>query len=155
MKKNFKDIMFFGFIFLLIDQVIKFILSSKMILNSTSVIIKDFFSITLVHNTGAAFSLFENSRIFLILMGLIALVVLFFYIKKVDTFDDIDIFIYSLLICGIACNLVDRIVQGYVIDYLSFKFGQYYFPIFNFADICIVVAILIILIKVIREDLWK
>jgi len=155
MKKGLKDILFFGIIFTIIDQVVKIVLSSKIIVNQTYVVIKDFFSITLVHNKGAAFSILTGSKILLILIGIVALVGLIIYIKKLEVIDDIDIFVYSLLIGGIVGNLIDRIVHGYVIDYLSFNFGNYFFPIFNFADICIVVAILIIILRMIKEDLWK
>ena len=125
-----------------------------MIVNQSFIIIKDFFSLTLVHNTGAAFSILDGSRSLLILIGVAALIGLILYIRK-QVIDDIDIFVYSLLIGGIVGNLIDRIVHGYVIDYLSFNFGKYYFPVFNFADMCIVVAILIIIIRMIKEDLWK
>lgn len=155
MKKELKDILFFGIIFTIIDQVVKIVLSNKMIVNQTFIVVRNFFSITLVHNTGAAFSILTGSRVLLIIIGLAALIGLILYIKRIEKVNDLDIFVYSLLIGGIVGNLVDRIVHGYVIDYLSFKFGNYFFPIFNFADICIVVAILIILIRMIREDLWK
>lgn len=155
MKKSFKDILFFGVIFALIDQIVKIVISNKMILNQTYIVIKDFFSISFVHNKGAAFSILSDSRILLIVIGLLALIGLIFYIKKIEIIDDIDIFVYSLLLGGLVGNLIDRIVHGYVVDYLSFKFGSYYFPIFNFADICIVVAILIIMLRMIKEDLWK
>lgn len=147
--------MFFGIIFTIIDQIVKIVLSNKMIVNQTLIIIKDFFSITLVHNTGAAFSILMGSRWLLSLIGIGALIGLIIYIRKLEVIDDINIFVYSLLFGGIVGNLIDRIVYGYVIDYLSFNFGKYYFPIFNFADICIVVAILIILFRMIKEDLWK
>ncbi|MBE6138940.1 MAG: signal peptidase II [Firmicutes bacterium] len=155
MKKGLKDILFFGIIFTIIDQVVKIVLSSKIIVNQTYVVIKDFFSITLVHNKGAAFSILTGSKILLILIGIVALVGLIIYIKKLEVIDDIDIFTYSLLMGGIVGNLIDRIVYGYVIDYLSFKFGSYYFPIFNFADICIVVSVIIMLLRMIKEDLWR
>lgn len=155
MKKNLKNILTFGTVFILIDQIVKIVISSKMIVNQTFIVIKNFFSILLVHNTGAAFSILSNSRILLIVIGLIALIGLIFYIKKLEKIDSVDIYAYSLLLGGIVGNLIDRIVYGYVIDYLSFKFGNYYFPIFNFADICIVVSILILLIKIIKEDLCK
>ena len=155
MKKGLKDILFFSIIFIIIDQVVKIVLSNKMIVNQTFVIIKNFFSITLVHNIGAAFSILSGSRILLILIGIAAIIGLILYIRKLELVDDIDIFVYSLLIGGIVGNLIDRIVYGYVIDYLSFNFGNYFFPIFNFADICIVVSIIIILIGMIKEDLWK
>ena len=155
MKKGLKDVLFFGILFVIIDQIVKIVISNKMILNQTYIVIKDFFSISLVHNKGAAFSILSDNTILLIVIGLFALVGLIFYIKKLETMDDIDVFAYSLLIGGIVGNLIDRIVHGYVIDFLSFKFGDYYFPIFNFADICIVISVLIILIKMIKEDLWK
>lgn len=155
MKKSLKDVLFFGSLFVIIDQIVKIVISNKMILNQTYIVIKDFFSISLVHNTGAAFSILNDSRVLLIVIGLLALIGLIFYIKKLEIMDDIDVFAYSLLLGGIVGNLIDRIVHGYVIDYLSFKFGNYYFPIFNFADICIVISVLIILVKMIKEDLWK
>lgn len=155
MKKGLKDVLFFGVIFVIIDQVVKIIISNKMILNQTYIVIKDFFSISLVHNKGASFSILSDNTILLIVIGILALIGLIIYIKKLDILDDIDMFAYSLLMGGIVGNLIDRIVHGYVIDFLSFKFGSYYFPIFNFADICIVVSVLIILIKMVKEDLWK
>lgn len=155
MKNSLKDILFFGIIFIIVDQMIKVVLSSKMVVNQTYIVIKDFFSISLVHNTGAAFSILSDNTWVLILIGILVLVGLILYISKIEVIDDIDMYVYALLIGGITGNLIDRIIHGYVIDYLSFKFGNYYFPIFNFADICIVLAILIILIRMIREDVWK
>lgn len=155
MKKELKQILVLGCFFVILDQIVKLIISSKMILNQTYIVIKNFFSITLVHNTGAAFSILNNSTIILIIIGILALIGLIFYIKKIEKIDNVDIFTYSLLMGGIVGNLIDRIIHGYVIDYLSFKFGSYYFPIFNFADICIVISVIIIIIKMIKEDLWK
>ena len=152
---KFKNIFLFSIIFLIIDQVIKIVLSSKMIVNQTFVIIKKFFTITLVHNTGAAFSILKDSGLLLIIIGIVALIGIIIYIKKLEKVDYIDTFIYSLLIGGILGNLIDRVIHGYVIDYLSFNIGKYYFPIFNFADICIVISILIIVIRMIKEDLWR
>ena len=155
MNKAIKNIYVFGIIFVIIDQMIKIILSNRMIINQTFIIIKNFFSIRLVYNTGAAFSILMGSRFLLIFIGIVALIGLILYIKKLDKIDEIDCFVYSLLLGGIIGNLIDRVVYGYVIDYLSFNFGSYYFPIFNFADICIVLAALIILVRTIKEGLWK
>ena len=155
MKNSLKDVLFFAIIFTIVDQIIKIVISSKMIINQTIVVTKNFFSLTLVHNTGAAFSILENNTILLVIIGIIAIIGLIIYIKKLEIIEYIDVYVYALLIGGIIGNLIDRIVHGYVIDYLSFKFGGFYFPIFNFADICIVVAFIIYLIQVIRVDLWK
>ena len=155
MKEKLKGILFFSAMFVIVDQILKLFLNSKMIVNQSIILIRKFFSITLVHNTGAAFSIFSESRYFLIAIGIIAIIGLLFYIKKLEVIDDFDVFTYALLFGGILGNLIDRIVYGYVIDYLSFNFGNFYFPVFNFADICIVISILLILSKMIKEDLWK
>ena len=155
MKKNLKSVYFFGIIFLIVDQALKILVEQKMILNQTIVVIKNFFSITLVHNLGAAFSILMGNRIFLILVGIIALILISLYIRKIEEFNDYDVFTYSLLLGGILGNLLDRIIHGYVIDYLNFNIFSYNFPIFNFADVCIVVSVILIFIKAIREDVWK
>ena len=153
MKKDIKEIYIFAVIFFVVDQIIKIFLSSKMIVNQSFILIKNLLSITLVHNKGAAFSILNGSRFLLIIIALLVLAVLVIYIKKQDVIDYIDAFAYSLLIGGTLGNLFDRIIHGYVIDYLSLSFGDYYFPIFNFADICIVGAVIIMLIKMVKESL--
>jgi len=155
MKKSLKDVYFFGIIFFIVDQAIKYFISSKMILNQYTVVIKNFLNITYVHNTGAAFSLFDNARIFLILIGIIAVVVFTYYIIKTRTLNDFDIFTHSLLLGGILGNLFDRIIYGYVIDYISLNLFGYHFPIFNFADICIVLSVILIFISQVKGDLWR
>ena len=82
MNKKLKDVYFFSIIFLVIDQAIKFYLSGKMVLNQSTIIVKDFLNITYVHNTGAAFSLFEGNTWLLIGIGVIAFIGLSIYISK-------------------------------------------------------------------------
>lgn len=155
MKEKLNGILFFSIIFMLVDQIIKFFITDKMVINQSITLIRDFFFITYTHNTGAAFSIFSGNTYLLILIAIITVIGLGYYVIKLESIDDIDVFIYSLLFGGIIGNLIDRIINGYVIDYLSFKFGTYYFPIFNFADMCIVVSVILILIRMIKEDIWK
>ena len=155
MKKNFKDVYFFGIVFFIVDQAIKYFISSKMILNQYTVVVKNFLNITYVHNTGAAFSLFDNARIFLIIIGILAVIIFTCYIFKIKNLNDFDMFTHSLVLGGILGNLFDRIIHGYVIDYISLNLFGYHFPIFNFADICIVVGVILIFISQVKGDLWK
>ena len=60
--------------------------------------------------------------------------------------------IYGILYGGILGNLVDRINHGVVIDYLDFKIFNYDFPIFNLADICIVLAMIFVIVSALRGD---
>ena len=63
-------------------------------------------------------------------------------IKNNVKLKNIDKIIYGVLLGGIIGNLIDRVLYGYVIDYLSFNIFGYSFPIFNFADICIVLSMI-------------
>ena len=62
-----------------------------------------------------------------------------------------DIF-YGLLIGGILGNVIDRIIRGYVIDFIDIKIFRYDFPIFNLADTFIVISIIYIIISLFRNE---
>jgi len=155
MSQKLRDVCFFSLVFLIIDQIIKFYLSSKMILNQSTILIKNFLNINYVRNTGAAFSLFRDRTWLLIIIGIIAVISLMIYINKLGDLNDYDMFSYSLLLGGILGNLIDRIIHGYVIDYISLNIFGYHFPIFNFADMCIVISVILIFISGIKGDLWR
>ncbi len=155
MNKKLKYIILFSFIFLIIDQLIKILLSNTIKLGNSINIINNFLNITLTHNRGAAFSILSGNRILLIIIGLLAFIGILYFVNKLEKINKLNILIYSLMCGGILGNLIDRILYGYVIDYISFKFGNYYFPIFNLADIFITLSALFIIISLIKEDLWK
>lgn len=155
MKDNLKGIAFFSIIFIIVDQVLKIFISSKIVINHGVILIKNLLSITLVHNDGAAFSILSGNRLLLIVIGLLALIGVSLYLNSIDYLSGYDTFTYSLLIGGVVGNLIDRIVHGFVIDYISLNIFGYNFPIFNFADICIVLSIVLIIVNTIKGDLWN
>ncbi len=132
--------------FILLDFIIKIIVKTFMNLYSSITIIPKFFSITYVRNTGAAFSIMENSRILFIIIGLLSIYLIWRYLIKDKKLNNFYITSYSMLIGGIIGNMIDRIIYGYVIDYLSFNIFGYSFPIFNLADSFIVVSIIMLLL---------
>lgn len=134
-----------------LDLLFKYLVSTYL---TTVNIIDNFFSLTYVLNDGAAFSLFA-SRIYLLI--LIAIICLFFIIYELkNNLDDRVLSIgYSLALAGLLGNFLDRLIDGYIIDYLSFKILGYNYPIFNFADILIVVGIVIVIIKEILKERGK
>ena len=103
----------------------------------------------LVKNTGAAFSILENCKLFLISFAFISIALILFYIVKyIEKLSLFFIFWSSLIIAGIGCNLYERVYYGYVRDFFKLNFVN--FPIFNISDIFInigVCAILIIIIS--------
>ena len=147
-----KKITIFSLLIIILDQIIKFVVIQNMELYSSIIIIKNFFNITYVHNTGAAFSILSGNVVFLSLISLIVLVAIYIYLSKKKSFSKIQTITYSMLIGGIVGNMIDRIFRGFVIDYLDFSILKYNFPVFNFADICIVVSAIILLIFSIKEE---
>lgn len=124
----------------IIDQIIKIVVTKNIILNSSIILINNFFSLTYVKNTGAAFSILTDNVLFLILISLASLIGIYFYFIKNKSLSKAEIITLGFLIGGLVGNLIDRIFYGYVIDYLSFILFNYNFPIFNLADICIVLS---------------
>lgn len=139
-------------VLLMIDQIIKLIIRSKMSLFQEIVVIPNFFSILYVQNTGAAFSFLENSTFLLIIISVVFILLLNNYIKKESShFNLYEVISYGMIMGGIFGNLIDRLLHHSVIDYLSFTFGFYQFAIFNFADICIVLGVILLIIVSIFE----
>ena len=137
-------------ILLVIDQIIKIVIRYSINEYQEIKVIKNFFSITYVQNTGAAFSIMKDATIILILLSIIFIILLNNYIKKQESnFTKIDIISYGLIMGGVYGNLIDRIIHRKVTDYLSFNIFNYSFPIFNFADICIVIGAILIVIDII------
>ena len=147
-----KKIFIISFLILIVDQIIKLSITSSITLYQTISIIKYFFYLTHVHNIGAAWSILEENGIFLILIALTSLVLIYIFLIKNKDLKQIDKWTYGILIGGILGNLFDRIIHGYVIDYLEFHIFNYHFPIFNLADICIVVSVMLIVISIIKEE---
>ncbi len=135
-----------SFILIIIDVIIKVIVDKCMNIYDTIKIIPNFFNIMYVRNTGAAFSIMENSRVLFIVIGIIAIYLIWRFFIKDKQLNNYYIVIYSMLIAGIIGNMIDRILYGYVIDYLSFNIFGYSFPIFNLADTFIVVSIIMLII---------
>ena len=132
----------------IVDQISKIVIEKILIVNKSVIVLKKFFSLTLVYNKGAAWGLFSNNRLLLILITLIALILIVSFLKsfKKNTRNNIA---FGLLLGGMSGNLIDRIIHRSVTDYLSFNIFGYDFPIFNFADICIVVGAILIMIDII------
>ena len=115
-------------------------------------IIKNFLSITYVRNTGAAFSILENNRILLIIISICALIYILYYLSK-KKLEHIDYLSFSFLIAGIVGNLIDRLLHGYVIDYIDFRIIN--FPIFNFADSLIIIGAIILFISSFKGEKYE
>jgi len=142
-----------GTVFVLLDQFIKRIISSSFSFGETRSVIGDFFHLTYTRNEGAAWGIFSGQIILLIIIALLALVFIYLSFIKDKKLNNLEIIIYSVLIGGILGNLIDRIMLGYVVDYLSFNIFGYNFPVFNLADMGIVTSAFFILFFTIKEEI--
>lgn len=100
-----------------------------------------------VENTGAAFSLMQNSTTFLIILSSIALLVILYYIfTHLETILKKEILFLSILIAGISGNLYERVIFGCVRDFFDLAFVN--FPIFNISDIFINIGVFGIIVLI-------
>ncbi len=153
MKKRY----FIGFIIVLIiimiDLVSKFLIDKFFNIGESSIIIKDFFNLTYHKNLGAAFGIFQGSRIFLILISLLILIYLINETRK-NVSNKMMFYSFVILIGGLTGNLIDRISLGYVRDFFEFKIFNYNCPIFNVSDICITIGVISLIIFIFMEDIY-
>lgn len=145
-----KKLIGYSLIWVVIDFIIKYLVVNNMVLNQT-IKLTSFLNITYVRNIGAAFSFLEGKTLLFIVVAIITLNVIYYFYKK-DNMTKLKEITYSLLVGGIIGNLIDRVLHGYVIDYISIIIFKHYFPIFNFADMCIVVGCFIMLYIVVKEE---
>lgn len=148
MKKKPYIIAFFFFI---IDLISKQVISNVINLGDSIQVIKNFFYITFVKNTGAAWSILEDHRILLLIITVMVLFIINKYMNNV-VLTKLENISYGIIIGGIIGNLFDRLFFGYVIDFLDFKIFGYNYPVFNLADSFIVIGILIMIIDMIRKE---
>ena len=151
-KKNKEKAYSVAAIVIIIDQIIKFVISNKMSLEQEIEVIPKFFSLYYVKNTGAAFSILQNQRVLLIIVSLVFLYFIDRFIEREKDLNKLSIISLGFIIGGIIGNLIDRLIQDGVIDYLSFQFGKYLFPIFNIADSFIILGIVLLIIGIIKEE---
>lgn len=116
--------------------------------NNTDMIL---FKVDFIKNYGAAFSLFHTHTSFLIYVSVLILVATLYYIfRSIKDFSNFDLFFSAMLCAGIICNLIERIVDGYVTDYIRLTFVA--FPIFNTSDIYISIGAFILICNILFNN---
>lgn len=140
-------------ILVIVDQVVKFLVSTY--LNYIDVIPK-FLYLSLEKNYGVAFSMLWNNRLLILIISLLLILFLIYllnkdYLSKGKNNKLLNV-TYGLLFGGILGNLIDRIVRGYVIDYIGVYIINYKFPVFNLADSFITIGVILMIISTFKEE---
>ncbi|MFA5577665.1 MAG: signal peptidase II [Tissierellaceae bacterium] len=118
------------------------------------IIIPDFFRLVYVENFGAAFGILQNKKwIFIVITFTVIVAILLFLMKNYYNMNRLMRISIAMLLGGAIGNFIDRIRHGYVVDFFSFRlFNIYEYPVFNVADIFIVVGTIAIMALVLFDS---
>ena len=133
-------------IFLLVDIVSKIIINRYMMVEGSIKLVNNFVYITYVRNTGAAWSILSSNTYLVVIVSFLIITFLIMYLNKNRPKNKLEIVAYSLILGGALGNFFNRLVCGYVIDFIDVKIFKYDYPIFNFADTFIVIGVLLLII---------
>ena len=133
---------------IVLDQLTKYMASTLLVYYKPQAVIP-MFNLTLMHNTGAAFSFLDDAdgwqRWFFTIIALAVSVFLVLWLKRLTVQERLQAIALSLILGGAIGNVIDRIWLGYVIDFLDVYYGQWHFPAFNIADSAISIGAVLII----------
>ncbi len=140
----------FIFIFVSVDQLLKYLATQYLASGGSVTLIPKFIGLNYILNPGAGFSILSGKVNFLIIITSIALLFIAYmlFIKKIP--NKIEQISFVLIFSGGLGNLIDRVLNGVVVDYFEFLFID--FPIFNFADILICCGVALYAIYVLKSE---
>ena len=129
----------------MLDQFTKILVLRFITFQESIPVIPNFFCLTHVYNTGAAFGMLHDSNLFFVLLATLAFGALIVMRKHFQ--GGLMQTGWILLLAGIIGNVTDRLRLGHVVDFLDFQFGSYHWPSFNVADSCICIAATLFLLS--------
>ncbi len=141
-----------GFLIVACDVVTKILALNMLKPIDTLPLWEGVFHLTYVENRGAAFGIFQDGRWFFIILTVLALIGVFYLMRRYGGKSKIFDTAITFLVAGAVGNLADRIFRGFVVDFLDFRLID--FPVFNVADIfvCIGAGLLVLWIMVFDEN---
>lgn len=141
-----------AFLFLIIDLVSKMVVIKYMNLNQSISVVGDFLNLTYVRNTGAAWSILDDNSYVVLGISIIIIIGIILFISKNKVTKMYEKLAYALILGGAIGNFVNRVIFGYVIDFIDIRIFRYDYPIFNLADIFIVLGVIVLVIVSWREN---
>jgi signal peptidase II len=149
---------FLSLILVIADQLTKMMVLGSLELYE-SIEITSFFSLTHVHNYGAAFSFLADEdgwqQYFLVSISVIASIAIILWMRKTSTKQPYKLIALSLILSGAIGNLIDRAVFGFVIDFINLHYQDFYWPVFNVADTAITLGVILLLLVDFKQDKAK
>ncbi len=155
MKPKYLILLAVSAVVLLLDQATKLYIDRTMDLHTSITVVKNFFNITYLRNTGAAFSFLSNFSYrlpFFILISVVAVTVILVVFHRLRPDQRFTAVALALIFSGALGNLIDRIRLGEVIDFLDAHWYDHHWPAFNVADSAICVGVALLAIDMIIEE---
>lgn len=141
-----------GFFLVCIDQLSKFLIADFFAFGQRFPVISGFFYLTNISNKGAAWGMFEGGKWFFVAVTIVTIIIMSFMFFKLKRFSFRMPMI--MIISGGIGNMIDRLFRSDgVLDFLEFHFGDYVFPVFNFADICVTVGAFLLILVLLFSDM--
>ena len=144
-----------SFFVVILDQATKALVIGMVKLQDTIELLP-ILDIVYLENTGAAFSILAQAggwqRWFFIILGLVVSIVLMVWLRRIRAEQILLAVGLSLVLGGALGNVIDRVMHGYVVDFIYFHWRQHYFPAFNVADTAISIGAGFLLLDAFRES---
>jgi signal peptidase II len=131
---------------------------SNLLNNNETIIFTNYIILEKFYNKGIAFSVFnsDSALINYIILFIIILVIAFIirlFLTQFNKLKQNEVIAYSLIIGGAVGNMIDRIIHGYVLDFIFIHYNSFYFPaIFNLADVSISLGVFFLLLAYLKEE---
>ncbi len=139
-----------------LDQITKSWAVNTLKDGSSIKIIGNFLRFTYAENRGAAFSILQNQRWFFIVVTVAMLIVLAFIYFRTKNLNKLSKLSIAMIAGGAIGNFIDRLILGYVVDFIDVRFGNFYnFPIFNIADSFVVCGTTLMIILILFNKFEK
>jgi len=139
---------------IVLDQLSKY-MATQMLEMFQPVAVMPMFNLTLMYNTGAAFSFLSEAggwqRWFFTVVALVISAVIFTWIRQLDAGQHLQATGLSLVLGGALGNVIDRLLLGHVVDFIQIYYDRWYWPAFNIADSAITVGVVLLILDTLRN----
>ena len=155
MSRRYKLFASIAVLTIVLDQLTKWLARDKLVLGHGVAVIKGYWDWRLSYNTGSAFGMFagqSGSRVFLSIVGVVATVAIVLILRKARDDQKWMTAALALVAGGAIGNVIDRILDGKVTDFVVWKLGKSEWPAFNIADCALVIGVAIMFLDVGREQ---
>lgn len=141
-----------AFFILILDQLTKWIIVTKMHLHESMQVIENFFYITSHRNRGAAFGILQGQMWLFFIVTVIVVIFVVYYMQKYAKESVLLGSALGLVLGGAIGNFIDRLFRGEVVDFFDFYIFTYDFAIFNVADMALVIGVGLFMLQILLEE---